>query len=408
MLACLATSPMLAAKKPSLEDALGKIKKAKTRVQEINETAKAPGLDPAKQGELKRQRESALDQIVEAGNDHPERETVNLAAAQALQEVKEPGKALPFAQQAVKLAPDNPQGRVLLGSVHYDLGLYPDAAREAREALSRQPDNQAAKALLRYAEQRLAGIKAPKLPPAPAKDDGRLGDEGGGLGTPPAAAAASGGRPRDAGDARALVREAAQKLKLGDLDATLATLDRAIAKDPRSAEAYAQRAEARLERKDAAGAVADADRARGLGLAATAALDLRSRARLAGGDFAAAKADAEAALGLDPRNAAGYRNRALASAWLGEPAARVVADLRRAAELEQRFRAEYEQALKRFGPAGEGPGAAALGAAAAPLYMQHFLLRAVALLVGFAALIFGLRGLLVRQRETEPGQMPLP
>jgi tetratricopeptide (TPR) repeat protein len=174
---------------------------------------------------------------------------VNLEAGKALVEVNEQAKGLPFADNAVKLAPQNPEARLVRGNAHYKLGEYQAAVEDAKAALSLDPKNEAARALLNFSKSRLADMTSKvKLPPKqPQAEDGG----GGALKAPPAAAASNPLQDEAAANAQRikaaeLLRSAQSKLSLGDPDAAKALGAKAAALAPGLAETSALSAHAAL------------------------------------------------------------------------------------------------------------------------------------------------------------------
>jgi tetratricopeptide (TPR) repeat protein len=92
-----------------------------------------------------------------------------------------------------------------------------------------------------------------------------------------------------------------------------------------------------------------------------ALLCLRSEARAGRGDYAGAIDDAEKALALSPDSAQAVLRRAIAAENLGRPADQVLADYRRAAELDPRDRAYAAAAESRLAPRPRARGVAAAG-----------------------------------------------
>ncbi|MDX6767997.1 MAG: protein kinase, partial [Elusimicrobiota bacterium] len=189
-------------------------------------------------------------------------------------------------------------------------------------------------------------------------------------------------------------------LGVGDPRGALAPLDAALGADPLLSDAYMHRALAWSAIGELAKALIDVTKAielwtaRGDGALAADGLALRAQLRGRGGDRAGALADADRAVGLAPEKAGGYAERAKALEALGEKAEKVLADFKRAAELDPaNYSASYQDAIARYGKDD-------IGAAppAAP-WLDRTILGAAA----FFVLLAGLVGwLLVRKPAAAP------
>lgn len=161
--------------------------------------------------------------------------------------------------------------------------------------------------------------------------------------------------PEESFDSEDLLRQSAVKMAAGDFEASRRLASRAIALDPSSPQARFQRASAALRLKAFEEAVRDASKAIELGYERAAAYNLRSEAYAHQGRFAQALADAERAVNLNTAGPSGYLNRAAAREGLGMPPADILADYKRASELDPQLILSYEAAFVKYGRAKESP-----------------------------------------------------
>lgn len=258
-----------------------------------------------------------MEQLGDARKDDAQAQT---RVARAFLDVGEPRRALARADRAVSLAPGDAAARLARAQASYRLGRYKAVAEDARAALRLEPGSAEALSLLKLTERR-SGRSAPAMGEARAKLS--VTQKEAGSARPPAGAQAADLRAAaDRRKAAGLLLEAEQRARLGDFAASLRSAARAAEVDPGNARAYLQRAVARLGLKDHAGASRDADKA----------------------------------LELDPGLASAYLGRARAGEGMGRSAESVLADYRRAAELDPRYSVHYEEALERYG-GGKAPGA---------------------------------------------------
>ncbi len=143
----------------------------------------------------------------------------------------------------------------------------------------------------------------------------------------------------------------ALKSAAGDVDAALALAGQAVDADTTNARAYLQRASMELQTKDYASADKDAAKAMDLGYRKTSAFNTRSAALTGLGRFKDAAALADVSVSVNPDSPTGYLDRAAAREGLGAPGPDILADYQRAAELDKRWQAVYQAALKRYQPA---------------------------------------------------------
>lgn len=160
-----------------------------------------------------------------------------------------------------------------------------------------------------------------------------------------ARAAAASPRAEDA------LRESILRLAAGDVAGAEEQGRAAVAADPRSARALQQLARAANAALDFPAAEDAATRGLALGGPAPALLCLRSEARVGRGDYAAALADAEKAAAASPGSGQAALRRAIAEEGIGLPAARALAEYRRAAALDVRYRADAAAAEARLATA---------------------------------------------------------
>ncbi|MCX5788792.1 MAG: hypothetical protein NTX64_09860 [Elusimicrobia bacterium] len=282
---------------------------------------------PERKQEIQQQRNTEVNNIIDTGSKFPENPKVNIAAGKALQEVNEPARGLPFADRAVGLRPKDPQALVLRGTINYDLKNYPGAEQDARSALMYHPGDPNAAALLnlivsrvpsklslpsaqeaaRQANERLSGT-AGELPPEEGSSGAASGNAAGartlqGRANQPATAAS----PQFA----RLLSDAEQKIAIGDGPGALSLADRAVKAKPNDSKALATRATAKLVVRDFQGALQDAGQAAFFDASYGRAFFIQGRAKQA----------------------------------LGYPSEQVLAEYRRAAELDPRYAQSYNDAM---------------------------------------------------------------
>ena len=146
------------------------------------------------------------------------------------------------------------------------------------------------------------------------------------------------------------VRESVLRLAAGDVPGARDQAQAAVAADPRSSKAFQQLARAAGAALDFPAAEQAASRAMEIEGVTPALLCLRSEARAGRGDFAGALADAEKAAGINPGSARAALRRAVAKEGLGRPSEEVLADYRRAAELDGAHAAVRDAAFSRLTP----------------------------------------------------------
>lgn len=341
----------------------GQLDKAKEKITQIEKKNNNPSTTNTQKAVLQKQRNEQLGVIQTIGQ-QPESRTdpgIQKAVAQTLSDVKEPGLALPYADHAVQLAPEDPEAHVVRADINYKLGDYDAARNDARAALSLDPNNKAADAVLRLVGNRTsptaeARVNEPASPPALPSGAEQ------GLDWRDLQAAA--GR-REAADH---LKDGAQWMHLGEYGKAAQSAASAIRADPANALAHLQLglAELNLGRPDQA--LAETDRALALNLPAKiakTAYEVRSTIHAFKGDYSLAKADAGRALAIDPHDPRAFLNRAKAREGLGDNPENILQDYRIAkeesaalaakdpagAELAQEFADEYERAFKRLEPA---------------------------------------------------------
>lgn len=353
------------------------IGEARTTIQKADQEAKTAA--PERKQELARERTEAVASIEAVATRAPKSPAVNLEAGKALVEVDEPAKALPFADRAVVLAPQNPEARVTRGNARFALGEYRAAAEDAKAALRLDSKSEPAKALLKFSETRLADMASRvKLPPKGSLVRQQPGDSASPDTPRPAtlpepkkalaAAGPAGIAGRDAAAAGKVkageaLRDARARLALGDAEGAARLGRKAALLAPRDGGVAGQAAYLRLKAGDPAGAREDAERAVALEpsgenyLVLAAAHDALGQAPLARAQLTrAARTSARYANFLDK-----------ASGMSPEEFSRFLS-----AELSAKFTPGYDAALGKLGSpearpeaAGRGPvepaGAAATG-----------------------------------------------
>ncbi len=161
------------------------------------------------------------------------------------------------------------------------------------------------------------------------------------------------------------LKESGVQMALGDLEAARLLATDAIALDTASPRGYLQRASVELQLKAFDQAVKDADKAVALGFRKASVFNVRSESYSGEGLYARALADAEIAVAANPASGAGYANRAAAKRGLSGLDEAVAADLRRAAELDARYRPRYEDARAELAKSRPGDASARTAPASA-------------------------------------------
>ncbi len=295
-------------------------------------------------------------------------------------------------------------------------GDYEKALKSARRALAINPRNQSALSVLHTVQGRAGGQlakeagEAAATAKAAALGGGFAGaDSLGGPAAPSAeiAAAALSGAARVSGDqARAASMGA---WKMGDRKAAIDILSKELAANPRNPMLLNQRAAmyAKLGQYDKA--IADANAALALAPGNMVLLRTKALAENRGKKYEDALATADEMIKKDPNNAWGWAFRAHAKAGLGDRAS-MLADLRRAAELDPAFAKTAEAAALIQLPSdadvlflfpGEEPAKAVDAPAAASGRGRGFGVVVVAGVAGGLLLALGLLSV-VMGRKTAP------
>lgn len=156
------------------------------------------------------------------------------------------------------------------------------------------------------------------------------------------------------------LRESAARLTAGDVAGARAKAEEAVAAAPRDPRAQEQLGNVALAALDPKAAEAAAGRALAAG-ETVSRLVLRANARLTGGNPEGALSDAERAVSLSPGSGPAHLALAVALELLGRPKAAVLAQYRRAAEVDRTQAPEVEAALRRLDPPPAAPTGARLG-----------------------------------------------
>ncbi len=294
---------------------------------------------------------------------------VQRLGASAAMELGDYKTGIARAERAAGLAREQADPEALAGSLvtsaigHGRLGDFPRAHAAALEALRLNPQgpySHAAQDILRLTQER--GARAGKA----AGEDKRLRE------ILAAASPLNDPRVRQAGlratnrlRALELLSRSMNRLNLGDPKGALKTTEQAIALDPGLPDLHMQRAVAWMSLKNRDAALGELDKAialwaskGGKGESLLAGYNTRSLLRWEARDYQGALEDSSQALGLKPESAQAFYNRARAREGLGGKAEQVLADFKRAAELDPRsFAADYEAALSRH-ESGPKPAAA--------------------------------------------------
>ena len=331
--------------------------------QDNQSKARSPGVTPRELSKI-RVAQQAIDERRDANAaQFPDSfEVQNTAAASAVQ-AGDWKKARLYSDQAVALAQANNdargQGSALrvraLGA--YQSGDYPQAASDARKALDLFPDDSDARVIYQFSKDRTRAL--PGAAPRPQSlslpsvlEDSRV--------------VAAGRRAADRVSAIKKLEEAMRLLGGGPNMAPAAVEAAAAAPrlDASLADASMHKALAWQAMGDLAKALPEAERAIGLWTLQgrpqnlAAAYTLRAKLAVDGRKYLAARSDAERALVYDPAFASAYLQRARASEALGADAAAILADYKRAAELEPDFKSDYQAAVARASASRRPPAGA--------------------------------------------------
>ena len=291
----------------------------------------------------------------------------NAAAAQAVQ-AGDYRRGLAYADSAVALA-EARKDRAGLASALYTRavgamwgGQFPKAAEDAARILRMNPKDVNARTIYQMAKGRSEGQAAasatqrplPDAFSASVLDDPRV--------------RAAGRRAADRRQAIRQLEEARRLNAVSDARGALAAAESALAADPGvAADASMQKAMAWAALKDLAKALDELSRAIALWTAQgktpnlASAYGIRASLRRAAGAHDGALEDAERALVYDPASGAAFAERARARQALGQKGEQVLADFKRAAELDPDFKAEYQAAFARFSKPDPAPATAAGG-----------------------------------------------
>jgi len=264
-----------------------------------------------------------------------------------------------YAKAAAQLTPlargDDASTDVLLDYARAALGLgRRDVARAAAaRALKKDPGNEAAVGLLHAATALPPAPRPRSLAQAAAGFDAARDDSGlsaGGAGAAPSSALAPSLSGFGAGRARspqseAALRAAVDALKMEDGNAAIAAANKALALNPDDGRAFALIAVAESRRPGfAEETLRDADRALALLPGNPLALGARLRALAQLGRYREALACADALVAAEPKSAEARVARGYALAGLGDKKG-ALAELRRAAELDPRWKDRLSQAV---------------------------------------------------------------
>ena len=305
----------------------------------------------------------------------------------------------------------------LRGQLALDDGRYSAAYNDAKQALSMDAKNQAALALLHFSQGRSDGAPPDQsgaaAGPAPgaagaAADGGSSsgGSSSAGIGGVSGSIAAANAVPSSSALSRLSgdqARTAAQgALGMNDLAGARAYVDRALAQDPGNPALLNLRAMISARGRDFSRAEADAKAGLAIAPKDPALLRTLGYAQVRNKDYRDAVASANSMMERDPNDAYAYALRAHAYGSMGDRDA-MMADLKRAAELDPRFRdaaAKMEGQLQLPNDAdilflfpGEDASGATAAAPAAPAAPagRNLGLLAAASLGGGLLLAFGMK-----------------
>ncbi|MBI5594949.1 MAG: protein kinase [Elusimicrobia bacterium] len=248
------------------------------------------------------------------------------------------------AEKAIAVSSDSPRARTALASAKYQLKDFPGANAAANEALSRDPGDKVAYAIVTLTQDRLpAARKAAESSPLDLADDtgGTRRDAVGGAIAPPL--------PGAAAAARDLAEEARASLRGGDFERADELATKALEKDPNSVAALFRRARARMRREQLDEAYSDTARALELMGPAPSPILLTLHAGILNrlGRSAEGLAAAERALTLNPGSDRSVSGAMFQKAWglAGTGDRRgAMKTLAQAARLNQRYVPFYQEA----------------------------------------------------------------
>lgn len=225
------------------------------------------------------------------------------------------------------------------------LGAYDVALRSARRALKLDPENEAAKAIIKLAKKR-----APAMDLSSVIDKMREIEEEGGTKEKTGADVRRPEPDVDGSDVALrksdlLLQQASARYRIKDYFAAIKLASKALIYNPKNAKAFNLRAMAHYKLGDFEKAVADAGRALRLAPGDPASLLTRGRSLNRLQRYEEALSDAESLLAKDPKNAYALVVKAFALAGLRRKT-EMLASLERAAVLQPSFRPLYEKAVR--------------------------------------------------------------
>jgi tetratricopeptide (TPR) repeat protein len=294
---------------------------------------------PEEKPEIKKKIDETIGKMDKIGDSEPEVADTQKEVARAMLSADEPKRAVNRANQAIELAPQDPEARVIRGESYFSMHRYDDAASDAKRALELDPQNEEAQKLLALAHTRDNG-QVPKNLEMLQTGGGDAAATG--PGPSAARAAATPTRPRpdmvaaqataDKIKAADFVAQATSKMGLGDNMAALGLLDKAVALDAKNADARVTRAWLRLPKSGGAP------------------------------DMFGALEDARQATALAPRSGPAHAVLGEALEASGATKDEVLAEFKQAAKLDASLAETYELALQRW---ASGKPEGAQGSAAA-------------------------------------------
>ncbi|MEK7388308.1 MAG: protein kinase, partial [Elusimicrobiota bacterium] len=224
----------------------------------------------------------------------------------------------------------------LRGGVYMDQGDYAKAYADAQKAHQLNPDDKDIMGLLKSLEGRVPGLRAPPAASAQralATGEREAAAQSGLVATQDALVQASAQK----------LREAERALSMGDLQEALALTRRALEINPNNAAAYHLQAQIFARMRDYQKAIAAARAGLAVSPGSASLLVVQSFAENRSKLFRDALASANRAIEVSPRNPYAYASRAHAYAGLGDRSS-MLADINRAAALDERFRKTAQEA----------------------------------------------------------------
>ena len=391
------------------------IERAADKIADNQEKLKAGQIKQEEYDKSLAEKKQRVDEIVDK---QPKSAAVQTSGARFAIQAGDYPSAINRASTAMNLAPNDPFPVTTRGLAYYNSGDFPRAAADAKRALALAPDDPVAKAIYELSKDRVPGNggsglqqalasarrELATLPQSPYVAAGDLsGARVGGLRTEDDPEVAR----YQSEQGRRLVRRmiAAEKAMLRkDFFSAFGHANEALAMSPGdNPRAQIVRAVSAWNLGEYCTTIADASKVlqalKGGDPNAHPMLVARAAASSELGRYSDALRDAQAAIAFFPQSGRAHLERAIAKEGLRDTPESVLADFKRAAELDARFTPDYDRALARLMPAAkpEREAAPAAGASASARGLVADLMRqgeeALSSTWGFAAVCAALVGL---------------